>query len=190
MDARDHRAELVAAALTILKAYCVAGMPGRPPQLQSFEDWSDTVRGALLWIGLEDPAATQDRLRENDPKLTTLIRVTTVWRKAFGAAATTVAEAVEKAEAKRRVGTWEDSKFEPIDPDLLDAFMAVARRGAALNPETLGKYLRSEAERVVALETGARVRFERAGKKHGAVLWTLAAVAAGEAEAGEDEVPY
>ena len=190
MDARDHRAELVAAALTILKAYRVAGMPGRPPQLQSFEDWSDTVRGALLWIGLEDPAATQDRLRENDPKLTTLIRVTTVWRKAFGAAATTVAEAVEKAEAKRRVGTWEDSKFEPIDPDLLDAFMAVARRGAALNPETLGKYLRSEAERVVALETGARVRFERAGKKHGAVLWTLAAVAAGEAEAGEDEVPY
>ena len=153
MDARDHRAELVAAALTILKAYCVAGMPGRPPQLQSFEDWSDTVRGALLWIGLEDPAATQDRLRENDPKLTTLIRVTTVWRKAFGAAATTVAEAVEKAEAKRRVGTWEDSKFEPIDPDLLDAFMAVARRGAALNPETLGKYLRSEAERVVAGET-------------------------------------
>ena len=91
VDARDHRAELVAAALTILKAYCVAGMPDRPPRLQSFEDWSDTVRGALMWIGLEDPAATQDRLRENDPKLTTLIRVTTVWRKAFGAVATTVA---------------------------------------------------------------------------------------------------
>jgi putative DNA primase/helicase len=129
MDARDHRAELVAAALTILKAYCVAGMPGRPPRYRVSR--TGRTQCALLWIGLEDPAATQDRLRENDPKLTALIRVTTVWRKAFGAAATTVAEAVEKAEAKRRVGTWEDSKFEPIDPDLLDAFMAVARRGAA-----------------------------------------------------------
>jgi hypothetical protein len=28
------------------------------------------VGGALMWIGLGDPAATQDTLRENDPKLT------------------------------------------------------------------------------------------------------------------------
>jgi hypothetical protein len=83
--ARDNRAEVVAAALTIMKAHHVAGRPGRPPRLQSFEDWSDTVRGALMWVGLEDPAATQDTLRQNDPKLTILIRVATVWRKAFGA---------------------------------------------------------------------------------------------------------
>ena len=47
VDARENRAELVAAALTILKAYCVAGMPGRPPRLQGFGEWSDLVRGAL-----------------------------------------------------------------------------------------------------------------------------------------------
>ena len=58
--------------------------PSRPPRLQGFAEWSDLVRGALMWIGLGDPAATQERLRENDPKLTTLIRVATVWRKAFG----------------------------------------------------------------------------------------------------------
>ncbi len=106
-------------------------MPGRPPRLQGFGEWSDLVRGALMWIGLGDPAATQERLRENDPKLTTLIRIATVWRKAFGSYSTTVAEAVAKAEEKKRVGTWEDNKFEPIDPELLDAFMAVAppRRG-------------------------------------------------------------
>ena len=45
VDARDNRGELVAAALTILRAYCVGGMPGRPAQLQNFEDWSDLVRG-------------------------------------------------------------------------------------------------------------------------------------------------
>ena len=137
-----------------------------------------------MWLGLGDPAATQERLRENDPKLTTLIRVATVWRKAFGATATTVAEAVAKAEAKRRVGTWEDNKFEPIDPELLDASMAVARRGAAINPVALGNYLSSVADRVVALETGATVRFEKAGTRHGVALWTLTVLAGG------GEVPY
>jgi hypothetical protein len=176
--------------LTILKAYCVAGMPGRPPRLQGFTEWSDPVRGALKWIGLGDPAVTQDKLRENDPKLTTLIRVAMAWGRAFGADRTTVSEEVEKAEAKRRAGTWEDSRFKPIDPDLLDALMAIARRGAALSPVALGNYLSSVAERVVALETGPRVRFEKAGMRHGVALWTLITVFAGEAEAGEDEVPY
>jgi putative DNA primase/helicase len=186
-DARENRAELVAAALIILKAYHAAGMPGRPPKLQGFAEWSDLVRGALMWIGLGDPAATQDRLRENDPKLVTLIRMATVWRKAFGADRATAADAVAKAEAKRRVGTWEDSKFEPIDPDLFDAFMAVARRGAAINPLALGNYLGSVLDRVVALETGARVRFEKAGTRGGVALWTLVLVAAGT---GEDEVQF
>jgi hypothetical protein len=89
--------------------------------------------------------------------------VATVWRKAFGARATTVSEAVAKAEEKKRVELAWDFKTEPVHPDLNDAFMAIARRGAAINPEAVGKYLSSAAERVVALETGARVRFEKAG---------------------------
>jgi hypothetical protein len=108
-----------------------------------------------------------------------------VWRKAFGAYATTVAEAVAKAEEKKRVEMSWDFKTEPVHPDLNDAFLAVARRGAAINPEALGKYLSSEAERVVALETGAKVRFQKEGMRQGVALWTL--VAAG---AGEDEVPF
>ena len=116
VDATEHRGELVAAALTILKAYCVAGMPGGPAKLQGFAEWSDLVRGALMWVGLEDPAATQERLRENDPKLTRLIRIATVWRKAFGAYATTVAEAVAKAEEKKRVEVV-GLQNEPVNPD-------------------------------------------------------------------------
>ena len=149
VDARENRGELVAAALTILRAYCVAGMPGQPAKLQNFEDWSDLVRGALIWIGVGDPAATQERLRENDPKLAKLIRMATVWSKAFGEDRTTVAEAVAKAEEKERVGTYEDSKFELANPDLNDAFMAVARRGAAINPRGVGQLsrLRGRARR-------------------------------------------
>jgi hypothetical protein len=140
------------------------------------------VRGALIWVGLEDPAATQDTLRQNDPKLTKLIRMATVWRKAFGARATTVAEAVAKAEEKKTTGTWDGYKSEPVNPDLNEVFMAIARGGPAINPEAIGKYLSSEADRVVTLEGGAKVRFEKAGKKHAAVLWTLADLATGEPE--------
>ena len=74
-DAKDHRAELVAAVITILRAYHVAGRPNRPPRLQSFEMWSDTVRGALVWLGAGDPAGTMDRLRKADPVLASLTAV-------------------------------------------------------------------------------------------------------------------
>jgi hypothetical protein len=67
--------------------------------------------------------------------------------------------------------------------------MAVARRGSEMNPEMLGKYISSEREKVVALETGAKVRFEKAGKRQAAVLWQLSVVA-GEAEADEEDVPF
>ena len=70
-DAKDNRGELVVAVLTILRAYHVAGRPNRPPRLQSFEIWSDTVRGALMWLGAGDPAGTMNRLRRADPVLRT-----------------------------------------------------------------------------------------------------------------------
>ena len=187
VDAREHRGELVAAALTILRAYVVAGMPGPPARLQGFGEWSDLICGALVWVGLKNPAETQETLRENDPKLSKLIRIATVWLKAFGEDRTTVSEAVEKAEEKRRVGTYEDSKFEMNNPDLNDAFMAIGRRGAAINPEAIGKYLSSEAERVVVLENGAKVRFERDGKRGGAVLWTLVKVGPATAKTEGDK---
>jgi putative DNA primase/helicase len=183
-DAKDNRGELIAAALTIMKAYHAAGQPERPPQLQGFAEWSDIVRGALIWVGLDDPQATQDRLRENDPQLTKLIRVATVWRKAFDFNPTTTAEAVTKAEEKKKTGIWEDNKS-PANPDLLDALMAVGRRGTMLNPEAIGNYLRSVVDRVVVLETGITVRFEKAGTRQGLILWALAPVGA-----AEEEVPF
>ena len=65
--------------------------------------------------------------------------------------------------------------------------MAVARRGPAINPVVLGNYLSSEADRVVALETGTKVRLQKEGMRQGVALWTLVVVAAG---AGEDEVRF
>jgi putative DNA primase/helicase len=61
------RGRYVAAALTIVRAYVVAGMPGRPTPLASFGAWSDKVRGALIWLGQADPVDTIARLAVADP---------------------------------------------------------------------------------------------------------------------------
>ena len=156
-DAKANRGELVADALTILKAYRVAGQPSRLPKLQNFDEWSDTVRSAMTWLGLADPVQTQERLRDKDPKLTALIRVATAWRAVFRREARTVSDAVSDAEMC--FGAHEDQKANFVHPELRDAFLAVAARGGRINKEALGKYLASSEGRVVPIPEP--VRFER-----------------------------
>jgi phage gp37-like protein len=47
----EDRGKYIAAALTICRAYLVAGRPNRAPKLGSFEGWRDTVRfcADLAW---------------------------------------------------------------------------------------------------------------------------------------------
>ena len=60
---RHERPRLAVAALTILRAYHVAGRPdmGLKPW-GSFEAWSDLVRAAVVWAGMPDPGATRREL--------------------------------------------------------------------------------------------------------------------------------
>jgi hypothetical protein len=63
--AKEHRSELLTAALTILRAYHVADRPRQTlPTWGSFPTWSRLVRGALVWTGLTDPYLTQQRASE------------------------------------------------------------------------------------------------------------------------------
>ena len=64
---RKFRAELVTAALTLLRAHTQAGRPdGGLTPLGSFEQWSFVVRAAVYWtVGL-DPCETRKDLKEYD----------------------------------------------------------------------------------------------------------------------------
>jgi hypothetical protein len=74
----QHRAELLSAALTIVRGYVVAGRPDmRLTPMGSFEAWSALVRSALVWAGASDPCGTVTELRAADAKadaMRTLIR--------------------------------------------------------------------------------------------------------------------
>lgn len=63
---RAKRGELLSAALTILKAFIVAGKPPQEmPAWGGFEKWSVLVRGAVVFAGLPDPAKSRLELEEH-----------------------------------------------------------------------------------------------------------------------------
>jgi RepB DNA-primase from phage plasmid len=63
-----RRPQLVTAGLTILRAFVVAGRPGlnKIEPFGRFEDWSNLVRGALIWLGLQDPCETRTSIQRGD----------------------------------------------------------------------------------------------------------------------------
>ncbi|MCX7421964.1 MAG: hypothetical protein NT013_20810 [Planctomycetia bacterium] len=59
----QNRSKLLADALNVLAAYCLAGRPKQAlPPWGSFEGWSDLVRQAIVWCGHPDPGATRTEL--------------------------------------------------------------------------------------------------------------------------------
>lgn len=64
---RENRPRLAVAALTMLRAYFIAGKPPQPGgQFGSFESWSALVRGAIVWTGLPDPLKTRETAKADD----------------------------------------------------------------------------------------------------------------------------
>jgi hypothetical protein len=62
----DHRPELLAAALTILRGYYCAGRPDMELSAWgSFEGWSRLVCSAVAWVGLPDPGETRIQLQDH-----------------------------------------------------------------------------------------------------------------------------
>jgi hypothetical protein len=61
----ENRPRLLAAALTVLRAYFVAGRPRQElTPWGSFDGWSRLVRSAVVWAGLPDPRETCQLLQD------------------------------------------------------------------------------------------------------------------------------
>jgi putative DNA primase/helicase len=66
--AMRKRPELVAAVLTIMRAYLSASAPNRASPMGGFEAWSDLVRSSLMWLGLADCRGDVAAQRAADPE--------------------------------------------------------------------------------------------------------------------------
>jgi hypothetical protein len=92
--AREHRAELLSAVLTIVRAYVMAG---RPPvemtRLGSYETWCDWVCAPLIWLGQPNPIDTQEEYaRGASSDAAKLGQVVEAWSAAIGEEPITVAD--------------------------------------------------------------------------------------------------
>ena len=137
------RKTYVVAALTVLRAFQVAGRPKQVPRLGSFEVWSSRVRDALIWLGEADPVATMEVARASDPRLTAAVSVLTMWHAAVGDVRVSLKQVIDAAIKK-------DGNFEFSNPDLREALLIVASEGGAISSRRLGKYAAGLEGRIVA----------------------------------------
>lgn len=160
-DIRDwftrRRPELVAAALTVMRAYVVAGRPSGLPKWGRFEAWSDMVRAPLVWLGCKDPVSSVKALEDEDPERNNLLAVLYAWRKAIGSG--------QDLTLSRIIQTAQEAGNEP----LLEALRAVCgERNGALSVHRLAAYLRRKKERIAD-----GMRIVHGGRRDNTVTWRL-----------------
>ena len=83
-EVKADRGRYVAAALTVVRAYITAGRPNPPRPLAGFMEWSNTVRGALIWLGQADQLPQVETVRAEDPSRRAHAAVLQAWLEAIG----------------------------------------------------------------------------------------------------------
>ena len=129
----ENRPALVAAGLTILRAYEVAGRPidEDVPAYGSFEDWSARVRHALLWLGEVDPCITRDEFQAHEPE-----------RERLGALLGAIHQQFPGWFTAAKVATKAQD-----DPELRDTIAATDAPNSSAR--AIGEYLVAQKDRVV-----------------------------------------
>lgn len=154
----ERRAELVTAALTLMRAYIVGGERSsvfRP--WGRFERWSTFCREPLMWLGAPDPCESYSLMAEEDPErqehLQMLAAVESVFKNEKVTARQVIEQAVLEANASLR-----------------DVLMSFAQdRGGTLSGKKLGHWLRARDGRIVNGKM-----FRRAGQTRDHVaLWEV-----------------
>lgn len=143
---KGDRGIYVRAALMVVKAYRDAGLPDKLPRLASFEEWSDYVRSALVWLGKADPVATQQAVADGDPERELLGRFLSAWKQ-VGFNSVTTGELKEKAFGLNK--TAQESGFEKEHP-LWTILKEIAGERELVNSKRLGKYLSRNENRIVS----------------------------------------
>ena len=146
-----ERPRLTNAALTIVKAFFVAGCPTQGlTALGSFEAWSDLIRQALVWAGEADPCAGRQAIEEtSNPEFETLAALLSAWEACYAQANVTLKRVVEDImQQMQHVGP--DTTRNAWN-DLYDALGSCDKYhdGKRLDPKRIGNAMRGWQGRVV-----------------------------------------
>ena len=151
-EARRDRGVYVSAALTIIRAFIVAGQPkANVKTIASYGQWSDWCRQPLLWLGLPDPATRLFAQLEHDPERELLGRVLEVWRNRYGNMAKLLRDAIADA-----------------NKELYDVLIDIAPERGEVNMRLLGWWFKKNEGRIVDGFKIAKVDSSR-----GSVKWRV-----------------
>ena len=138
-DVLHERGRYVSAALTIIRAWIVAGRPKLEcKSLAGFGDWSDHCRQPLLWLGCADPTDSVFEAMAEDPDRETLGRLLTAWHGMFGKKPAMVRDAVKMAH-------YHGDEY----ADLREVLHDIADERGDINRKKLGWWIRRHAGRIV-----------------------------------------
>jgi 5S rRNA maturation endonuclease (ribonuclease M5) len=161
--ATDHRGELLAALLTLVRAWHVAGRPRvKVPILGGFTSWADTLGSLLAYLQvpgfLANLAAFYAQADEEGPQCEAFL---TAWALVFDAAPVTVATLVQQ------LGTEASPLLEAVPEELMDAIPAAGDSWASFQRK-LGRAL---AKREGVRYGAKNLYVTRAGVTHQATRW-------------------
>jgi len=157
-DVLRERGRYVSAALTIVRAWIVAGKPTTICKtLAGYGDWSGLCCQPLLWLGCTDPTVSVFESMTEDPDRETLARLLGAWFSVFGKTPAMVREAVKKT-------------LHPGDEneELREVLRDIADERGEINRRKLGWWIKRHAGRII---NGRR--FVRASGNRSAEAWQV-----------------
>jgi len=139
---KEHRGELVAAALTILRAYIVAGRPDQSLTPMDYPSWCGLIRNAVKWVTAQDPCEARKELTASDDE--------TVERKALidgWEALCSLKNKKTLTAAEAREGVDQPALPSPAVAALRDIFMSWTRDGKLPSAKSIGKRIAKHRDR-------------------------------------------
>lgn len=169
--AQRERGRIIAAVLTIARAWIRAGrpVPDGTPRLAVFEDWCETLGGMLSVMGIDGFLGNLDRqYEEADVESPQWGAFLAKWHERFGETPVTVAELVDELE-RDDSALYVGQTLRACAPD--EVLAAIAARGGGNH--TLGMLLRYRKE----TRYPSGFMLTRARTSHGAARWVVLRVA-------------
>ena len=177
---REHRFDLAAAAITLMRGFLASGAQPARGRMASFEAWNDLVRNTVAWVGQEvaadrfgDPMAAVKRALENDPELDALSALLAALEENFENSSFRTQEVMEriikfKDPATRRSSVSDCPKFR-----LYEALITLNER-AVNTTASLGKTLKYRKDRMI----DGRVLRQSQDRHRKTSVWRVAEVEA------------
>lgn len=142
----QNRGMFAAAAITLIRAFVVAGYPGikKLPAFRTYSDFTRFVRGPLVWLGEADPYDSTREIKDSDPEAVALGTLFAAWHEAIKETVLT------QVTAKKLVQIASGDSGSNAAKNLQAVLMANYSKGSdGICTRILGDALRKAKDRVV-----------------------------------------